>query len=527
LKQYFTRQYWKDQRSLLLVFLLVHTIVAAMLISRQDLTFDEPDYYTYGVRWLQGKPERTDRMYDSKTPLMVVAAIPRIIKQITQPGYRASDNGTSDMRSGRYFMVIYTIFAAIYLFKWIRWLFGKKAWIIPLLFFLFDPTVLGYSMIITSDMASGALLLATLYHLFAWYKTRDRRQFIFFSAWLGLGLVCKASLLFLFPFLLLFAAVLLLTRRVRFNVEKLSKYALALVLISILIINLAYYGKDSFQSLSAAHYKSSVFQKLSGSFMGSMPVPLPASYISGLDLLQYHAGIGAGHPESTYPGVFMNGETKYKGGFWDYYLYAGLYKIPIPVLGLIIAGFVSLFFYRGTRFVARHSWYVFPLFFFFVVLSLANPFQIGFRHVLLVYPLLMICIAAVISFWQRKFRYTGPVATAMLAYGLISAGAFFPHLLAYTNELAFDKKNVFRKLNDGSIDYGQGRTALNKFLETHPGTTRPGQPDIPGRYIVTASELFDHRLEKDHAWLNGYEPVAQYQYSMFIFDIRPGDIKKK
>jgi hypothetical protein len=527
LNQYLTRQYWKGQRLLLLVFLLAHTVVAAIHISHQDLTFDEPDYYTYAVRWLQGKPERTNKMYDSKTPFTVVATIPRVVKQLLQPGYTATDNGVADMHAGRYFMVIYTILVALVLYKWIRHLFGPKAWIFPLLFFLFDPTVLSYSMIITSDMASGACLLATAYHLYLFYRTRRPRQFISFSVWLGLGLVCKASLLFFVPFLALFTAALMLAGQLRFNVLKLVKYTLLLAAIVIIVINLAYYGKDTFQPLQASEFRSAVFQKLSGSFLGAVPVPVPNSYIAGLDMLQYHGELGAGQPGSTYPGVFLHGEAKYKGGFWYYYLYTGLFKLPVAILVLVLAGLISAIVLLRRHFISTHAWYVFPLVFFFLVLSLLNPFQIGFRHILLIYPLLVMCIAAVLASGQRRYKWSGAVIMSLLAYMIVSLAATFPHLIAYTNELAFDKKNVFRELNDASIDYGQGRTALNDFLQKNPGIKRPTGAHTPGRYIVTASELFDHPVDPDHSWLNAYPPVAHFQYSMFIFDIRPQDIKKE
>lgn len=526
MKAYFTSKYWKGQRLLLLVFLLVHVTLAAIHVSQQSITFDEEDYYTYSVRWLQGKVERTDKMYDSKSPFTVVSAIPRIVKQIADPGYKATDFGHNDLLNGRYFMVIYTIIIALYLFKLIRKQFGEKAWILPLLFFLFEPSVLGYSMIITSDMASGACLLATIFHLYAFYENRNKKQFLFFSLWLGLGFVCKSSLLFLLPYIVLLLVVLLVTKKIPFNLKKICVYGMAMMLLSIAVINLAYFGKDSLKPLENSQFKSEVFKNLSQTpFIKSLPIPLPHNYIDALDLLQYHKQIGAGTPESSYPGVTIGDETKYKGGFWYYYLYTGLFKIPIAILIVLVIGAPSLSFKKMNS-INGHRWFIMPAIFFLIVLSLVNPFQLGFRHFLLVYPLLFVAIAAGMHSFTRKPGFRN-ISFALLAYMLFSAGFYFPHLLSYTNEFIIDKSKAFHKLKDGSLDYGQNTASYQNFIINNPDYNIPPSFPLPGKYIVKASKLQDHMLLEDHSWLNSYAPVGHYQFSMFLFHVTEADIAKQ
>ncbi len=527
MKQYFTLNFLKGQRLLLLVFLLLHIAIASIHISQQSITFDEGDYYTYSVRWLQGKVERTDKMYDSKSPFTVVATLPRIIKQLSNLNYRATDFGHNDLLNGRYFMVIYTIIIALYLFKLIRKLFGEKAWILPLLFFLFEPTVLSYSMIITSDMASGACLLATMFHLHAFYETRIRKQFILFSIFLGLSFVCKASLLFLLPYLFLLLIVLLVTRKVRFNVKRILLYGVIMLVIITTVINAAYFGKDSFRPLHNMQLRSEVFKTLSSTrFINAVPIPLPHNYIDALDLLQYHKEIGAGTPESSYPGVVIGDKTKYKGGFWYYYLYTGFFKIPVAILLILIFG-IFQFLYPGSRLRSFHLWFILPAFFFLCVLSFYNPFQLGFRHFLLIYPLIFVAIAAIIQSITKYNLFINKTPFVLLGYMLISVTFYFPHLLSYTNELIIDKLTVFRQLKDGSIDYGQNSAAYEKFLSHNPTYQAPTSFPTPGKYLVKASRLMDHKLLPDHSWLNGYNPVGHYQFSMFLFHITEEDIQKQ
>lgn len=530
MKRYFTLRYWKGQRLLLLAFLLLHVIVAAIYISNTGLTADEPDYYTYAARWAHGNVERSDKMYDSKSPIVAVALIPRIIKQLQQPGYKATDNGTQDTKEGRYFMVVFTLIIAVYLFVWIRRLFGATSWILPLLFFLFEPTVISYSMIITSDMATGACLTATMYHLYRFYETRQRGHFFVFATWLGISFVCKASLLFLSPLLALLYLFLLLTRKIRFKIKPLIVYGLLTCVIAVAVINISYVGKDSFHSLSQMGVSSTAFRKLASTpVINKIPIPVPANYVDALDLLQYHSEIGAGKMDSTYPGLFVNGNRKQQGGFWYYYLFIGLFKIPIAILLVVAAGLLTLavkYKYVLTR-LNKFIWFLFPAIFFFIILSCFNSFQLGFRHFLLVYPLLFISIAAVLAYWRTRLRFYWPVVGMLFIYMMASVMLYFSNFIPYTNEFLVDKKNAFRLMRDASLDYGQSDGYLRLYLLQNPDVAIP--PDSPkaGKYIVTMTQLLDegpYGTKHKYTWLLNFQPIAHYKFSMFIFHISEEDV---
>jgi hypothetical protein len=524
-KQYFRSQYWKGQRLLLLVFLLLHVIVSCIYISWQNLTFDEKDYYGYSVKWLHGDVDRNNKIYDSKTPVVAIATVPRIIKQVIIPGYKAKDAGIADIRKGRYMMVLFTLITAIYLFMWSRKLFGEKAWILPVLFFLFDPLVLGFSMIVTSDMASGMCLLACSFHLWQLYLQKNIKQLIYFSIWLSLGLVCKASLLFFIPYMLIVFFILIITGKQRFHLKKLIGYAAVAGAIVIAAINLAYFGKGSFRSLKQAEFQSTSFRSLATTnFVKEIPVPLPYSYIQGLDMLQYHGEIGAGHPESTHHGTFLGNRSKDKGGFWYYYLYVGFYKIPIATLLLLIGGLFIVIFGFRNEFFKKHIWYLLPFIFFLAILSCFNPFQTGFRHILLIYPFCFLFIAAAITFFERRFRPAKPVASAMFVYMIVTAIVYFPWLIPYTNEFMGNKKLVYRKIRDSSIDYGHNISQLEKFRKANPAYEAAYPVPKVGKYIVGAYELNTYKGRENASWLRNFQPVSHYQYSMFLFHISENDL---
>ena len=160
---FFKRQYWNGQRLLLLTILFIHTAASFYYISRQNITFDEPQYIEYAKRWLHGRPERTQLMDDSKSPVIAICWVPRIVRQIIQPEYHLTDYGRKDQEEGRYMMIFFSLVTAMYMYWWCKDWYGEKGWILPLIILLFDPLYLAYSTLITTDLPCATFLCNTYF----------------------------------------------------------------------------------------------------------------------------------------------------------------------------------------------------------------------------------------------------------------------------------------------------------------------------------------------------------------------------
>jgi len=533
MRSFLANKYGKGQQLLLLAFLLLHTIVAAICTANRDLTIDEPDYYVYGVRWAHGQVERVNKMDDSKSPFTVLSVIPRSIVQLFNPSHKAHDFGVTDMKMGRYMLVFYTFIIAIYLFLWCRRLFGEKAWILPVLFFLFDPMVLTYSMIIITDMATGACVIATCYHLFRFYQTKQVKQYSYFAIWLALACVVKASIIFLVPCFLLLWLVLLLTKQATFKLKPALTAIGINVLMFVLIINLLYQCKQTFIPIGQQKVNSAAFQGLleKWPFIKSIPFPFPATYFESLDMLQLHKEIGGGTANSTYMGVYLHGEMRLRDGFWYYYLVTGWYKIPIATLLLFFISIVSgIMHFNWKKFLQQQVWYIWPALFLFIVLSVMNPFQIGFRHVLSIYPLFFVGVAGCITYWQQRNIKLKYVAVVLFAGMLISSAIYFPQLLPYTNEFIRDKKMVYTTMNDANIDYGQVRSKVKTFIQQHPEYSLPTIIPSAGKFIVPVNKLLPNAdpspAAVSYPWLQPFTPAAHYEYALLLYNITEEDLHR-
>lgn len=143
-------------------------------------------------------------------------------------------------------------------------------------------------------------------------------------------------------------------------------------------------------------------------------------------------------------------------GWWWYFPAALLVKTPLPLLLAAAWGAWSL---RGRARAAQAAWLLLPPAF-YLAAALTSKTQIGYRHVLPLYPFL--CVLAGLgagALWGTGAR--GRAAAAALAAWLgVSVLRNHPHHLAYFNELAGGRDGGAAWLADSNLDWGQDLPAL-------------------------------------------------------------------
>src|SRR5262249_22167699 len=109
--------------------------------------------------------------------------------------------------------------------------------------------------------------------------------------------------------------------------------------ISVLVINMGYGFEGSFRSMRDFRFVSETFKTMQGgednrdnlflaSWLREVPIPLPADMIQGIDLQRVDF---ERDPRKSY----LNGEIR-QGGWWYYYLYGFLYKVPLGTIALVL-----------------------------------------------------------------------------------------------------------------------------------------------------------------------------------------------
>jgi hypothetical protein len=181
--------------------------------------------------------------------------------------------------------------------------------------------------------------------------------------------------------------------------------------------------------------------------------------------------------------------------------------------------------------------------------ALAAHLDIGWRHLLPLYPALFVACGAAIHLWQReRVRQALPLLVILLIWQLGESIIVRPHYLAYFNEVAGGPARGYRHLVDSSLDWGQDLPSLGEWLRNNRGNSRhiylayfgsaeptsygleaeklPQQtnkaPLEPGLYCISATilqqvyepyagrwrEAYEHAYQKATAWHNGVQKIA-------------------
>jgi 4-amino-4-deoxy-L-arabinose transferase-like glycosyltransferase len=209
--------------------------------------------------------------------------------------------------------------------------------------------------------------------------------------------------------------------------------------------------------------------------------------------------------------AFLLGELS-ESGWWYYFAATFLLKTPLPLLVLLAIGIVTAHRTRADR---RVEWLVFlPLVVFFA-LSMTRNINIGHRHLLPVYPFVLVIAGRVAAL---AFGASGHgralklgVAALALAQAVVAARAY-PHYLAYFNALGGGSANGWRRLGDSNLDWGQELKALRLWME------RNAVPRVKLAYFGTADVKY-YGVAADR--LPGYQPPPP---SAVVREVRPGDV---
>jgi 4-amino-4-deoxy-L-arabinose transferase-like glycosyltransferase len=229
---------------------------------------------------------------------------------------------------------------------------------------------------------------------------------------------------------------------------------------------------------------------------------LPQAWIWGVQHFLVHV---EGRP------AFLLGQYS-EAGFWYYFPATFAFKTPVALLVLLAAGLATA---RRTASSRRTEVLLLLPLAVLVVLSLSQRINIGHRHLLPIYPFVLVIAGrgAALAFPLLKGRVAPAVAvSALCLWQALSTAWAYPHYLAYFNELAGGPSNGWRLLGDSNLDWGQGLKGLRTWM------SRNHVPRLKLAYFGTADVGY-YGIDAER--LPGYQPAPP---SAMTREIRPGDV---
>lgn len=515
-----------------MLMLLFFLIIGAGSVRNQSVTYDEPYHYQYGLNVLTGNSTRFD---DSKMPFSALNALPAVVAQALPKGSLKDNLAT--LYPARLMTLMFSMVAGFFVFHWSRKLYGPVPGLISLALYTLDPNLIAHSQLVTTDIYITGMILFCAYSLWKFSLTRKTADGVIFAVLLGLAQLAKytaVSLYALLPIALLVNEQAQLRLAVSQGLgaiwretRRYLKYAIIVMVISILLINLGFLFNRSFTNLRDYDLKSKLFQTLQTKI--NLPIPTPYPYLEGFDWISAK--------ESTNLGfiyIYLFGNTRFGQGFPGYYLVASILKVPLATQAIVITALV-VYFSDGQRRKSflKNEWFLLWLVFFYTIyFNFFYKSQIGIRYYLLVFPLLYVFTGSLFTNWN-KFTRTQVITS--LALGVFLLGSVFskyPNYLSYFNELIGDQKNAYKYLADSNLEWGQDTHLLDQFRKDHPRAKKA--PEKPG--VITENATYYISINRlvgvingpeNYRWLReNFEPVDLIGNSFLIYKIKPAEIHK-
>lgn len=362
-----------------------------------------------------------------------------------------------------------------------RTFYGWKAGYGALLLYLFNPDVLAHGQLVTTDLAVAGGFFTAVYCFYRALQRVTLGRVLLLGLAVGLTVIAKFSGVLVFPAILLVgvayafsnaATTLALSKAAeRVIAERNGKLAVtgalfAASLVVALVVIWGSYGFRNAYSPDAAvakainweHYwqKETVMTSLIQ--IGHKLHLVPEGYSYGfLYVLE--------SVEKRF--AYLLGEYSVNG-WWFYFIVTFLVKTPLSLL--LLLGLAAYFFNRYKTDVAAEAMLLLPVALYWLV-TLTSNINIGHRHLLPIYPFLVVFTAKVLRVFDSPSPATRRLAIGsgvLLGWYLVGTLLVYPNFLTYFNEAAGGPGQGYRWLADSSIDWGQDLKGLAEYRRAHP-----------------------------------------------------------
>jgi len=564
----------------------IHGLLLGWLACCYSPTSDEVAHLAAGVRlWRQGEFD----LYAVNPPLVkAVASWPVVLAPPwedwrhldSRPGARPewlvgmdllkanTPRFRWDFVMARWMCLPFSILGLLYCFRWSEELFGPAGGLLSASLWCFSPNILGNAALITPDVPATALGVAACFHFRRWWQTGRWRDALLAGVVLGLAELTKMTWLLLYGVLPVLWGILEWQRKEPSSTGRRAGQLGFLLFISLDVLNAGYLFDRSLQPLKEFEFTSELLSghrqpagtgnRFKDSWLGALPVPVPAAYLVGFDLQRRDFESGALIS-------YLRGELR-QGGWWYYYLYGLLIKVPLGT-GLILLCCIRSKSAPGANRSLRnesippdspaskercpqHStseWLLLlvPSLCLFVFVSSQTGFSRYVRYVLPVLPFLWVTLGAAwgngSTGWRRGMAGLG------LLMSLGASLAAYPHSLSFFNLLAGGPSRGHWHLLDSNVDWGQDLYFLHDWIRQHPQATPltlacagvmdpqllgiPGRPlsdssigrdgaPVPGWYAVSVNHLHGYdQAPPLCTWFLEKTPVARAGNSIFIYHV--------
>jgi uncharacterized protein (TIGR03437 family) len=513
---------------------LVINIVVATSMSE---TYDEPDYVSYGLAILHGKPDRFRALLDSKMPVSALNALPLVAADYLRDRGKARrvERILRDMRARRYGTIAAAFCLCLLVFLYAESLFGRTAGLFAQSIFVMEPNIIAHSTLATNDLyvAFGTVLALFFLRRYLLAPTTWNAALAAFT--LALAQLMKFTAFFIYAVVgMALIAVLLYSKygrepRVRISLRQAGTLTALTVAAFLVVINAGFLFDRTFTPLDEYAFHSPTFQALQKvPVLSAIPLPLPYPYLQGFDWVSSNNTTGVTFGNMVLFNEVRGQKMQRSDGFPSYFTVAYALKEPIGLQILLFVSLVWIFRHRrpgellaGEGLLLAAAAVVWAAFSFF------SRAQVGIRHVLPALAIFTILSGGAFEGWTKFSLWRKILLIGCLVYTAISVGSYFPHMIPYFNEIVTDRRMAYRYLADSNLEWGQADWVVGRFLACNPDVhfifrnVNLTPQRIAGRVLMSANVaagIFPPEAD-NFVRREGLVPVRQVGYGYLLFHV--------
>lgn len=375
----------------------------------------------------------------------------------------------NSLRSGRILVSSFCLLATVLIYRFtIRCSGLSSAGLMAVALWSYQPQVVAHSALITSDIACSALMFACVCQLIATMNKISIINSFLLGALLGAAVLSKFTGLILLP--IVFCSVIRCADR-----ASLSRLCAAMGVIMVtfaLVVSIPYRFEGVGKMLVSYTFVSFAGSDLQNgllSSIGYLPVPLPQQLLLGIDRQQLDFERGLPSYAAGYHGSH---------GWWWFYLYSMLVKLPVGTLLSIFAAIIAAAL--GGREITRGlGILVFVLGSLIVVTCWQDGFSQQHRYIFAIYPFLfaMVGVIGARACQSKKTLFRLPIRCFGYAIGVGSTLTVFaccsvsPNWMSAFNSIAGGNSSGYRCLFNDASDWGQDTYRVAAWINRHQSVT--------------------------------------------------------
>lgn len=506
-------------RFFLVVLLTLHGGLLAYSATHHSPTHLEPAFLASGIsHWKLGRFE----LYRVNPPLpRMLAALPAIAVGCTtdwsrfyvgpgcRPEFMVGEDFIRVNQPRSHLLVLYARWACIpfsliggyYVYRWSYDLYGTGAANFSLALWAFSPNLFAHAELVTPDSACTSLGIAANYWFWRWLRAPNWPRACLAGLCLGVAELTKMSWLILFALWPLLWAFWNFVHRYRRDASVVTPVAgvavqrfaapsftqlAATLIIAMGVINVGYLFDGSLTPLRQFEFVSQLLSapteagipgnRFQDTLLGELPVPLPRQFVLGLDQ-QRRDLEDFGQPS------YLRGRWS-ETGWWYYYLYGLLVKVPCGTLGIFgLAILRRAFSAVALPLTCNDIIVLSPSLALICLVSSHTEFSHHLRYVFPALGLMVVFLGSVVATSRSNVSPSSrdpssvhvPIAprravyvilpVLMLGSSVTSFALHFPHQLCYFNELAGGPASGWKHLLGSSFDWGQDQIQIVSQVE--------------------------------------------------------------